>query len=432
VKRADELGIDAVAARQLDEELIPALEAAGLRSEAKEALKADDPHAAAQQAIADARGAYAKALSDANAKTGGRYAFSPEQIEGMNLRDLKQTARDATDAAKKGTPAPSRIRGQDPNATDTVETNVPDPQQTASTPTPMPEIPAAGKPRMTPQERFMATFPFSQDSSAPPAGGFQDTVAGPAGDFQATSTPGGGITQPFMADAGSPRPRTPPMVEIDAQIRGVKQPKQREAKPPRAQALEAIQLDPGAVQLNAGSPGSPADLGGGPIVVGSDFAPGRPAGVVDATQTRQPASPSVQRPQPRDLEKPAADGPKGPSLSETDPLLRAGAGAASAAKYVARNMWPTAIGAGAVLGGTAYGLGLFGGGRQQQPPQQQRGSAPAGPPVIVMPREAIQQFERSMQRPAPVQQQPPAPPQPARPGSQQSTDIIRQLSGRMA
>jgi hypothetical protein len=236
------------------------------------------------------------------------------------------------------------------------------------------------------------------------------------------------------------------MVEIDAQIRGVKQPKQREAKPPRAQALEAIQLDPGAVQLNAGSPGSPADLGGGPIVVGSDFAPGRPAGVIDASPQvigrdrkgrpvfgeAAPASPSVQRPTPKDLQPPAEDGPKGPSLSETDPLLRAGAGAASAAKYVAQNMWPTAIGAGAVLGGTAYGLGLLGGGRQQQPPQQQRGSAPAGPPVIVMPREAIQQFERSMQRPAPVQQQPPAPPQPARPGSQQSTDIIRQLSGRMA
>ena len=136
------------------------------------------------------------------------------------------------------------------------------------------------------------------------------------------------------------------------------------------------------------------------------------------------ASPSVQpAPAPEVAPKPQ----DGPSIVKTDPLLRTGAGVASGAKWAAKHAPVTAAAAAAALGGLGYGLGLFGGGRQSAPGQQpQPGSRPPVQ-INILPREALRQLEQP-RRPQSAPMQAPAP----QPGLDRSTDIIRQLSGRMA
>lgn len=445
---ADSLNIDSVAAKQLYNSMIPELQAAGYpNAQIKGILQAEDPHMAAKAFIADERAALGEALSKSN------FGYKPEQIDAMNLRDLKNTVDDAV-TNKKG--RPSGIRGKDPNAPTTVETKVPDEKQTASTtaelaatPKEVPPAPS-GQQRMSPFERYLAENPFSQDSTAAPQGSFQTEVSGPRGDFQATSRPGGGITKPFMEEIGPAAPRTQSMAAIGDAIQGIRPKKAAAEKPAPKVPLRDQPLDGTRTQLQMADVGEPADRGSGAIVVGQDFRPGQTGGIADATPARGgAASPSVQPAPAPEVAAGAADAvataaPKGPSIMETDPLLRAGSATAGGAGYVARNMWPTALATGAGLTALGYGLGLFGGGKQQ-PAAGQQPAGPSGMPapqggsrIIILPKDVLNQMEQR-----PMRQQPPMPPAPqpmppqaapqARPaGPGQTTDIIRALSGRMA
>ena len=450
---ADSLNIDSVAAKQLYNNLIPELQAAGYpNAQIKGILQADDPHMAARAFIADERAALSEALSKSN------FGYKPEQINAMNLRDLKNTVDDAV-TKKKG--RPSGIRGKDADASTTVESRVPDEKQTASTTAELAATPAqttvpSGQQRMTPFERYLAENPFSQDSTAAPQGAFQTEVVGPRGDFQATSRPGGGITKPFMADVGPAAPKTQSMAAIGDAIQGIKPKKTAAEKPAPKVPLRDQPLDGARTQVELANVGEPADRGSGAIVVGQDFRPGQTVGIADATPARGgAASPGVQPAPAPEVAAGTVDAgtvdavlppdQTGPSIMETDPLLRAGAATVGATKKAATKAWPTLLAATGLTAATLYGLGAFGS-RKQQPAA---GPQPAGPGVmpppqggsriIILPKDVLNQMEQR-----PMRQQPPMPPAPqpmppqaappqARPaGPGQTTDIIRALSGRMA
>ena len=444
---ADSLNLDTVATKRLYNESIPELQAAGYpNAQIKGILQADDADMAARAFIAEERAALSEALSKSN------FGYKPEQINAMNLRDLKNTVDDAV-TNKKG--RPSGIRGKDADASTTVESRVPDEKQTASTTAELAATPAqttvpSGQQRMTPFERYLAENPFSQDSTAAPQGAFQTEVVGPRGDFQATSQPGGGITKPFMADLGPATPKTQSMAAIGDAIQGIKPKKTAAEKPAPKVPLRDQPLDGTRTQVELADVGEPADRGSGAIVVGQDFRPGQTVGIADATPARgRAASPSVQPAPAPEVAAGAVDavppaGSKGPSIMETDPLMRAGSATVGGAGYVARNMWPTALTAGAGLTALAYGLGMFGGNK----PQPAAGPQPAGPGampppqggsrIIILPKDVLNQMEQRPMRQQPPMQPPPqpmppqAPPQARPAGPGQTTDIIRALSGRMA
>jgi len=439
---ADSLNLDSVATKQLYNDLIPEIQAAGYpNARIKGILQAEDPHMAARAFIADERAALSEALSKSN------FGYKPEQINAMNLRDLKNTVDDAV-TKKNG--RPSGIRGKDPNAPTTVETKVPDEKQTASTKTELAATPAkeaapAGQQKMTPFERYLANNQFSQDSTAAPQGSFRTEVVGPQGDFRATSNPGGGITKPFMADVGPAAPKTESLAAITDAIQGIKPKKAAAEKPAPKVPLRDQQLDSARTQVQMADVGEPADRGSGAIVVGQDFRPGQTVGVADATPARGgAASPGVQPAPAPEVSVTQPDVPKGPSIMETDPLLRAGSATVGATGYAARKAWPTLLATGAGLTALGYGLGLFGG-NKQQPAAGPQPAGPGGVPapqggsrIIILPKDVLNQMEQRPMRqqppmpPAPQAAPPQAPP-PARPaGPGQTTDIIRALSGRMA
>ncbi len=444
---ADSLNLDTVATKRLYNELIPELQAAGYpNAQIKGILQADDADMAARAFIAEERAALGEALSKSN------FGYKPEQINAMNLRDLKNTVDDAVPKKKE---RPSGIRGKDPDADTAVESRVPDASQTASTTTELAATPAqaaapSGQQRMTPFERYLAENQFSQDSTAAPQGAFRTEVIGPQGDFRATSTPGGGITKPFMAEVGPAAPRTQSLAAITDAIQGIKPKKTAAEKPAPKVPLRDQQLDSARTQVQMADVGEPADRGSGAIVVGQDFRPGETVGVADATPARgRAASPSVQPAAAPEVAAGTVDavppaGPKKPSIMETDPLMRVGSATAGATSYAARNMWPTLLAATGLTAATAYGLGAFG----SRKPQPAAGPQPAGPSgmpapqggsrIIILPKDVLNQMEQRPMRQQPPMQPPPQPmpPQaapPARPaGPGQTTDIIRALSGRMA
>lgn len=406
---ADKLGLDAVAAHELHTKIIPELEAAGVgNKQIKAIFSAEDPYVAGKQLLVDERGA----LTDGILKSGQPY--DAQTLEGFSLRELKDTLNQINKGGSK--PRPSGIRGKDPEASQTVETRLPGDDQSASTGGKSEEQPATGsKQEKDALRAFLArgSEVFSDGQPATGEGFFRENVFGPAGDFRSVATPGGGIQRPTMIDVQPAPPRTPTMAEIEAAARGVTPPKSPKVKPQRVSSLAAMDLDPSMTQVNVGDV-SAAPQSGGPIVVGSQFDNGMPAGVVDATQMRRPASPSVQPAPPVEVAPKPPETPPGPPVSQTDPLVRSVMGVARSIPK-APVSWGAA--AAATLGG-AYGLGWRPFGTQ---PSQQPANQPPAEPVQILSPEAVRQIEQGGMRPAPRQ-----------PGANQSTDIIRQLVGRMA
>lgn len=461
VARANDLRIDTVAAKQLDTEFIPELEAAGYpNSVIKDILAAEDPHLAAKQFIADERAALTDALSKTN------YGLTPEQIARTNLRDLKETVADAV----RGGDRPSGIRGKT-NEVATTETRLPDENTTATADAELaavPKEPAAGgkdasakKEIKDPLKEFLAQdHVFTDPANRGTEGFFQANVAGPSGDFRSVAVPGGGLERPIMVDTKpAPRP-TPSMEEIDRSIRGVPAPKGQAKKPPRPQPLSKIELDAARAQVNMADPGQQANLGNGAIVVSPGVGNAVPIEVVDATTRRAPASPSVQPAPKAEVDTGAQAASRTPAsavveAAKNDPIVR-GVGRLVPTVKQAFQKYPVASSVAAFVGAPVaaatvrygvpmayrgveklYGFG-FGGGQQPAPSQQaqQPQQGGVGAQINILPREALQRLERgpaAMPAMPPAMPQAPAPaPVQGPPGREKTTDIIRRLSGRMA
>lgn len=388
VARGNQLGIDKVAAEQLDTVLIPQLREAGYSpSQIKSLFVAGDPHLAAKKFIDDEKLALMDSIGKAN------YGFTQDQMLGMSLKDLRETASSIKEGAKR----PSRIRGKDPNASQKVESR----------------------------------------------------TDGNIADAKMGDTPG----------------------EVPAVVPQPSRKKISEAKAAAAKTSEKIKSNVDKVK-NTGSMAGVDWLQSNrdSMVVGRDAATGNWAGLTAEDMTgergpvfkRQPAE-ATATPTPGGQ---AADTPPAPTqdsvaaggkpVSNTDPLVR---GASAAGPLLARSfkqapVTSTAVASIAVpltvmaarhglpmayrgmekLYGAAFGDGTATQQQQQQKPMQ----GGPGPQIFILPREALRGGDPppAVSRPTPPpMQQPPAPSQApagkaARPD--QSTDIIRALSGRMA
>lgn len=360
--RADELGVDSVAAREFDEKLIPEIQAAGYpEDQIKAILRAEDPYLAAKSFIAEERATLAGSLQ------GTPFALSPEQLAKTNLRDLKNSVEDAMSSKQR----PSGIRGKDPNASQVVESNTPDTAAGAE----MADTP--GVPPVTPQpdKRKMSAERAAKMKAAATTKANVDKV-GSTGSFDGVDWMGAN--------------RDPLVVG-------------REAKRSDWRNLTAEDMtgERGPVWKQVDSPPPPD-------------APSQPAPQLEAAGR-------------------AIETPPGPSISETDPLLKGGMAVIKGAGNAIEKAWPSILAAGA----TAGGIGYYMSGGKQQNPQSQGGAAPSGEtPIIIRPRESIRPPGSGVapqpQAMPPAQQpiQPPPQSAPARP--MQTTDIIRQLSRRMA
>ena len=404
--RANELGYDTVQTFELDYKLIPELEAAGLKSEIKTILASEDPYSAAKMLIQDERASLAESLKNSG--------LPRESLDSLNLRDLKNTAKDLAAG-----PRPSNIRGKDKEATDVVESRLPA-ETTAQTPSP--DLDAAAATEKADAVRNRGRIAYSDGATTSGPGFFTDTVAVPAM-FRSDVISSSGIQRPIDASITPAPPPTPSMRELQAQLAGGG----KKGKKGKSAEGAAVTLDPDRAQVVLPEVQSP------PMMGDAFYAdPGLPVGSqrVGVVESRTPAgtaaSPSVQpAPPPEVSPPPEVPPPKGPSIADTDIGLRAGKKLGGTIKHVGNNHWPTALTVGSLLGaGAAYRMGLFGSGSSSPQPSQQ----PSGTPIYILPRETLQDMERRSAPRPPAQQPPPA----GRPAEGQSTDIIRQLSGRMA
>lgn len=381
VKRANDLGVDKVAAKQLDEEFIPQLEEAGYsKSQIKALFLAEDPHAAARQFIDDEK----MQLMESIGASG--YGFTPDQMLGMSLKDLRETASSIDGKSAK----PSRIRGKDPNASKEVDSRLPG-AETATANAPLGAVPGEVPP-VVPQ-------PSQRKISAEKAARLQASEASKGNVEKLKET--GSLEGVNWLGAN----RDPMMVGKDASRGDWSKITAEDMTGERGPVFKSL---PDAKQTAQSGPQPKA---------------GEVEQKVDAAVDQKP--------------------PAGPSLVKTDPLLRTGVGLASGAKWAAQHAPVTAATAAAALGGLGYGLGWFGGGQQPAPGQQpQPGQQGSRPPVQIniLPRERLRELEQApprpmMQAPAPMQppmQAPPQQPVQGQPRAGQTTDIIRQLAGRMA
>lgn len=407
--RANELGYDTVQTFELDYKLIPELEAAGLKSEIKSILASEDPYSAAKMLIQDERASLAESLKNSG--------LPRDSLDRLSLRDLKETAKDLAAG-----PRPSNIGGKDKEATDVVESRLPD-ENTAQTPPP--DLDAAAATEKADAVRNRGRTAYSDGATTSGPGFFTDTMTTPPAMFRSDVISNSGIQRPIDASITPAPPPTPSMRELQAQLAGGGK-KGKKGKPAEG---AAVTLNPERAQVVLPEMQAPQPIAGDAFYADQGLPIGsQRVGVVEGrTPAGTAASPSVQPAPPPEVSTPTdVPPPKGPSIADTDIGLRAGKKVVGAAKHVGTNHWPTAITVGGLLGAGAYGLGWFGGGSGSSKNQPQ--GQPGGGPVYIIPREALQDMERRSAPRPPAQQQPPA----GRPAEGQSTDIIRQLSGRMA
>lgn len=388
-KRGDELRIDAVAARDLEENLIPQLQDAGYDNDQIKAIyAANDPHLAAKALIQSEKDNITQQILALNV------GYTPESLRGASLSSLKETL------ANPPTERPSNIRGKNPQASESVESRTPDTAADAE----MDDAPGVPPVMPQPDKRKMSAERAAKMKAAAQTKANVERV-GSTGSFDGVDWLGAN-------------------------------------RDPLVVGQEAKRSDWSNITAD--------DMTGERGPVWKQVDPQRPA---DSTAQQAPPLEAVEQ---------AADAPKGPSVLETEPLLYYPRKAASAAIEQAKKRPGTAAAA-AVIGVPAativarYGgpiayRGLeklygaaFGSGETQQPAPQQQQTSPGVSnrrPINILSPEALREVEGRRASPsrqmAPPPDMPPAqqpiqpPPQEPRPKPMQSTDIIRQLSNRMA
>jgi hypothetical protein len=395
VERGNQLGVDSVAARQLDEEYIPQLQDAGYsNSQIKSIFLAEDPHSTAKQFIDDEKLKLMESIGASN------YGYTPDQMLGMSLKQLRET----DSSIKEGASRPSRIRGKDPNASDAVESRVPG-EETARADAPMGATPG----------------------EVPPV-----------------------VPQPSQRKISA---------EKAARLKASEASKANVAKVKETGSLEGIEWN--GANRDPMIVGKDASKGDWSKLTAEDMTGERgPVFKSQPAEPAKPASPGIQ-PATKDEVAQKVDGAAdqkaqnwAASVSKTDPIVRAVAAAPSAVagafrKYPGVSTAATVVGL-PVAGLTArYGIPMayrglsnlygaaFGEAQPQQPaPSQPSQQGQGGQPVQIniLSRERLRELQRPpVQQPAPMPpaQPPMQQPQPqAQPG--QTTDIIRQLAGRMA
>lgn len=447
--RADELGVDAVAAKAFDEDLVPQIQAAGYpNSIIKGFLDSQDPHAAAKQFIADERMALESALTKAG------WGYTPEQMAGMNLRDLKETV---ADAGKKGSQPPSRIRNQNQEPAAVESRDGADVPRSES-----PEMaePSAGAEAAAVEsaKAIKGRSFYSDGTRRGGPGFFREEVRPPNPNFESMASPGGGIQEPVVVDIPAAEPATPSMQAllnfIDRQGTNPDKPKAaaRQAAA-KATSREQLAADPNKMQMQLAEAGAAQPAGGDAIYAGQGMPLGAQRVGVIEQRGGGGVQPNAGGPQVSPPVEPPAK-PAGPSVTETDEVLKYGskmlpfareqfkkrpavAAAATAvgipiAGLAARYGIPTAYSGLSKLYGAAFGSGEAAPAQGQ--PQQP--AAGGGPRIQILPRSDLRSREVPVPQ-APPMAMPPAAQQPAPqpravPGRDESTDIIRRLSGRMA
>lgn len=396
VAMATRMGIDAKSLTSLYESFIPELKAGGYTSsQIKKILKEKDPHLAAKNLLEKDKNEVKQQILAANA------GYTPESLAKSNLRDLWTTYEEVS---KPGAERPSNIRNQDTSAKPVTESRVPN---TPATPAPaMAETPKAEAPQGNRQARRKAAaeaeaLAAQKNAEAARGGNWESVEWGRSGKNvgQLAREAKGGDFKNFT----------------EKDFKG-----------------ESFQTGDGAYQESTVQP--PKTDGGGQVDAG---------GKVEVAKEEAKKTPVLSK----DPIANAARG-AGPWLKRQfteKPLVAYPAAAIGV---------PTAMIAANRLAGPVYEGAkwlyseAFGLNDDQTPAagQQPRGGqqGQAGPRINVLSREDLRRLE-SPQAPQPPMQQPmqqPAPVAPAQPPMQapppqppsragQTTDIIRQLSGRM-
>ena len=371
-RRGDELGIDAVAAKKFDEELVPQIQAAGYPNSVIDGfVKSPNPFEAATQFIGAERADLVDQLVALNA------GFTPQGLEKTPLRELWSTFEDASKPAQDRA---SNIRGQVDEPTVT-ESRLPG-ENTATANAELGETPK--------------------------------TEAAPAAP---------------KAESGPPNAKDRKRLKWEERQRSA-------ANAETARGGNWAEVDWKGSNRDSGYAGRTAAGGDWSRLKAEDY-----------TGEGKLANPSIQgnqasAPQPRGgggsppPPPPGGGGPPGdppgPTLADTDPLLYRGKQAIGAGGWVAKNAWPTAIATATGAYGLARSLGWGSGQPAATSGQQQQSPAGGGPRIQILPRSDLRNREAPARPAPPPMQQPAMPPQQAVPGRDQSTDIIRQLSGRMA
>jgi hypothetical protein len=418
---------------ELDYKLLPQLEQAGYSNDVIKSLLAnDDQYTAVKQFMVDETQSMTDAIKASPSGAGIDLART-------SFADLKSTYDSLATQGER----PSNIRGKVDDAGDTVESR--DGGDVPRTSAPEMETEAvaradeagAAAAKEAPKDREGRGF-YSDGIRRGGPGFFQEEARPPVGNFESMISPGGGIQKPTMVDIAPADPATPSMQElinlIDRQGTNPSKPKAADrTAAARATSREQLASDASKLQTQIADPGAPQQVTGDAFYAGSNIPTGsQRVGIVEQRGGGSAAPPPP--PPPSGPPGGPPDDPPPPEVPKAVKNSRILAAARGVGRNVRDNWFDYALG-GAVVGvPTAYGLGYFGGKGRPQQGNAQQSPAGGGPTIQILPRSELRSREQIVPQAPPMMQpppqQPPQRPAPAQPG--QTTDIIRQLSGRMA